>query len=88
MIEKKKGLFAGISSGANVYAAVQTAKKLKKGQTVVTVLPDSQDRYTSLGIFTTKTAKKVYSALLRQTFTQKWNTLTQAEASKIESQNT
>jgi cysteine synthase len=60
MLAHQKGLFAGISSGANVYAAVQIAKKLKKGQTVVTVLPDSQDRYTSLGIFTTKTAKAIH----------------------------
>ncbi len=47
MLAREKGLFAGISSGANVYAAVQIAKKMKKGQTVVTVLPDSADRYTS-----------------------------------------
>ena len=60
MLANQKGLFAGISSGANVYAAVQITKKLKKGQTVVTVLPDSQDRYTSLGIFTTKTAKEIH----------------------------
>jgi len=60
MLANKKGLFAGISSGANVFAAVQIAKKLKKGQTVVTVLPDSQDRYASLGIFTTKTAKEIH----------------------------
>ena len=60
MLAREKGLFAGISSGANVYAAVQIAKKLKKGQTVVTVLPDSQDRYASLGIFTDKKAKEIH----------------------------
>lgn len=60
MLASKKGLFAGISSGANVYAAVQIAKKLKNGQTVVTVLPDSQDRYASLGIFTDKKAKEIH----------------------------
>jgi cysteine synthase A len=60
LLAREKGLFAGISSGANVYAAVQIAKKLKKGQTVVTVLPDSQDRYASLGIFSDKTAKEIH----------------------------
>ena len=60
LLAKEKGLFAGVSSGANVYAAMQIAKQLKKGQTVVTVLPDSQDRYASLGIFTDKTAKEIH----------------------------
>ena len=60
MLAREKGLFAGISSGANVYAAVQIAKKMKKGQTVVTVLPDSADRYASLGIFTDKKAKEIH----------------------------
>jgi cysteine synthase A len=60
MLAKEKGLFAGISSGANTYAAVQIAKRMKKGQTVVTVLPDSQDRYASLGIFTDKKAKEIH----------------------------
>jgi cysteine synthase A len=60
LLAKEKGLFAGVSSGANVYAAIQVAKQLKKGQTVVTVLPDSQDRYASLGIFTDKTAKEIH----------------------------
>jgi cysteine synthase A len=59
LLAREKGLFAGISSGANVYAAVQIAKRMKKGQTVVTVLPDSQDRYASLGIFTDKKAKEI-----------------------------
>jgi len=58
MLARQKGLFAGISSGANVYAAVQVAKKLKKGQTLVTVLPDSQDRYPSLGFLAIKMQKK------------------------------
>ncbi|MFZ7137164.1 MAG: cysteine synthase A [archaeon] len=60
ILARQKGLFAGISSGANVYAAVQVAKKLKKGQTVVTVLPDSQDRYASLGFFSDKKAKEIH----------------------------
>jgi cysteine synthase A len=60
MLAREKGLFAGISSGANVYAAVQIAKKLKKDQNIVTVLPDSQDRYASLGIFTDKKATEIH----------------------------
>jgi cysteine synthase A len=60
LLAREKGLFAGISSGANVDAAVQLARKMKKGQTVVTVLPDSQDRYASLGIFTDKKAKEIH----------------------------
>lgn len=42
---REEGLFCGISSGANVYAAVKIAKKLGKGANVVTVLVDSRDRY-------------------------------------------
>lgn len=42
---REEGLFAGISSGANVFVALQEAEKLGKGKTVVTVLPDSGDRY-------------------------------------------
>jgi cysteine synthase A len=60
MLAREKGLFAGISSGANVYAAVQIAKRMKKGQNVVTVLPDSADRYASLGLFTDVKAKEIH----------------------------
>jgi len=42
---REEGLFAGISSGANVLVAIVEAKKLGKGKNVVTVLPDSGDRY-------------------------------------------
>jgi cysteine synthase A len=38
----------GISSGANVYAARQVAKRLGKGRRVVTVLPDRGERYFSI----------------------------------------
>lgn len=44
---REEGLFCGISSGANVYAAIQTAKKLGRGSKVVTVLVDRRDRYFS-----------------------------------------
>jgi len=42
---KEEGLFCGMSSGANVYAAVELAKKMKKGSRIVTVLVDRRDRY-------------------------------------------
>ena len=41
----EEGLFCGMSSGANVYAAVEIAKKIKKGSKIVTVLVDRRDRY-------------------------------------------
>lgn len=43
----EEGFFCGMSSGANVHAAIELAKKLKKGQNVVTVLVDRRDRYLS-----------------------------------------
>ncbi|MCX8028584.1 MAG: cysteine synthase A [Brevinematales bacterium] len=43
-----EGIFAGISSGANVFASLKIAKRLGKGKKVLTILPDSGDRYFSL----------------------------------------
>ena len=42
---REEGLFCGLSSGANVYAALRVAKKLGEGANVVTVLVDNRDRY-------------------------------------------
>jgi cysteine synthase A len=42
---REEGLFAGVSSGANVLVAIEQAKRLSAGSNVVTVLPDSGDRY-------------------------------------------
>lgn len=50
---REEGLYAGISAGANVLVAVNEAKKLGKGKNVVTVLPDSMDRYLSSEVYTT-----------------------------------
>ena len=47
----KEGLMCGISSGTNVPAALRLAKKLGKGKTVVTVLPDTAERYFSTPLF-------------------------------------
>ncbi|GAG73485.1 unnamed protein product, partial [marine sediment metagenome] len=44
-LTKEEGLFAGVSSGANVLVALKEAKKLGKGKNVVTILPDNRDRY-------------------------------------------
>jgi cysteine synthase A len=42
---REEGLYAGVSSGANVLVAMEEAKKLSAGKSVVTILPDSGDRY-------------------------------------------
>lgn len=46
-----EGILSGISSGANVAAAKIIAKRLGKGKTVVTVLPDTGERYLSTDLF-------------------------------------
>jgi cysteine synthase A len=51
ILASKYGLFVGPSSGCNVAVALKVARRLKKGQNVVTVLPDSADRYLSTGLF-------------------------------------
>lgn len=47
----KEGIMCGISSGTNVAAAIKLAKKLGKGKRVVTVLPDTAERYFSTPLF-------------------------------------
>ena len=51
----KEGLMCGISSGTNVAAALRLAKKLGKGKTVVTILPDTAERYFSTPLFEDRT---------------------------------
>ena len=46
-----EGILCGISSGTNVAAAIKLAKKLGRGKTVVTVLPDTAERYFSTPLF-------------------------------------
>ncbi len=50
-LASEEGIMCGISSGTNVAAAIQLAKKLGKGKTVVTILPDTAERYFSTPLF-------------------------------------
>lgn len=48
---REEGILCGISSGTNVTAALRLAKQLGEGKTVVTVLPDTGERYFSTELF-------------------------------------
>ncbi|WP_438461899.1 cysteine synthase A [Staphylococcus pseudintermedius] len=50
-VAKEEGILGGISSGAAIYAAIQKAKELDKGKTVVTVLPSNGERYLSTPLY-------------------------------------
>ncbi len=50
-LAREEGIMCGISSGTNVAAAVKLAKKLGPGKTVVTILPDTAERYFSTPLF-------------------------------------
>ncbi|MEA4923657.1 MAG: cysteine synthase A [Eubacteriaceae bacterium] len=51
MLAQKEGILCGISSGTNVCAALRMAHELGRGKTVVTVLPDTGERYFSTPLF-------------------------------------
>ncbi|MHA2294992.1 MAG: cysteine synthase A [Candidatus Hodarchaeales archaeon] len=51
-LAKLEGIFAGISSGAATWAALEVAKGLDEGQTVLTILPDTGERYLSTELWT------------------------------------
>lgn len=50
-LASEEGIMCGISSGSNVAAALKLAKRLGKGKTVVTILPDTGERYFSTVLF-------------------------------------
>lgn len=50
-LARLEGMMCGISGGTNVAAAIRLAKKLGKGKTVVTILPDTAERYFSTPLF-------------------------------------
>lgn len=50
-LARLEGLMCGISSGTNVAAALKLAERLGEGKTVVTVLPDTAERYFSTPLF-------------------------------------
>jgi len=47
-LTREEGLLVGVSAGANVFAAVTVARELERGKVVVTVLPDTGERYLSV----------------------------------------
>jgi cysteine synthase A len=49
-LTREEGLLVGISSGANVFASLQVAKKLGPGKRVVTMLCDTGERYLSVNL--------------------------------------
>ena len=48
-LAREEGVLGGISAGANVWAAIEVAKKMKPGQNVVTIICDTGERYLSIG---------------------------------------
>ncbi|WP_368489814.1 cysteine synthase A [Clostridium sp. BJN0013] len=51
LMGKEEGILVGISSGANIAAAIQVAEELGKGKNVVTVAPDGGEKYLSMGLY-------------------------------------
>ena len=49
-LTREEGILVGVSSGANVWAAVEVAKALGRGKRVVTILPDTGERYLSVAL--------------------------------------
>jgi len=50
-LAREEGILCGISSGAAAWAALQVAQRLGEGKVVITLLPDTGERYLSTGLF-------------------------------------
>jgi len=50
LLTRSEGLLLGVSAGANVFASIQIARRLGKGKRVVTILPDTGERYLSVNL--------------------------------------
>jgi cysteine synthase len=50
-LAREEGIFAGISSGANIFAALKVARRIGPGKNVVTMICDTGERYLSTGIY-------------------------------------
>ena len=50
LLTRAEGLLLGVSAGANVFASIQIARRLGKGKRVVTILPDTGERYLSVNL--------------------------------------
>jgi cysteine synthase A len=50
-LAREEGILAGISSGANVWAALKVARELGKGKTIVVIVCDTGERYLSTALF-------------------------------------
>lgn len=53
-LAKEEGMLCGISSGANVWAGIKIAEKLGEGSKVLTIIPDTGERYLSTDLFSSK----------------------------------
>ena len=51
LLARQEGIFVGVSSGAALWAALESAKKLGKGNRILAILPDTGERYLSTDIF-------------------------------------
>ncbi len=52
LLARQEGIFVGVSSGAALWAALESAKKLGKGKRILAILPDTGERYLSTDLFT------------------------------------
>jgi cysteine synthase A len=59
-LARDEGILAGISAGANVFAAISVVKKANKGEVVLTIIPDVGERYLSTDLF--KEEKEIHPA--------------------------